>query len=640
MLHCFYGAQQPSLCQLVDLILTTDIIQLNLDVTNNPSDYLAIGYFITSLLSTSSADLPPVKLLIDCRNRTDDHCLSLLLVELSKYTIENASSRKLILLIGTNQFSYSNRDEEEYYYDEDDDNYFDGGCSDEQLAITGQGAKLIAAHLKVSSAISELFLEQGDIQLNEDGLFHIAEALQTNSSLVFLTLNSLNLEHTEQNGSALTKMLQVNNSLKYLNISDHACVDPKILNCIFEGLQHNTGLKCLILSKTPIYFDDSDTTTSFVTMLHKNKSLTYLDLSENHVITQKGACCIFEGLKHNTTLSWLYLNNDHFYNGCQADQATVKSLSQMLQVNKSLAHLDLSKSTNFLESELCYIFEGLQHNTALLELDVSCTGITATDTVTKSLTTMLQLNRSLTHLDLSSNKTFSDSGACCIFEALQSADTTLVNLNLSNCGMTVSAIESLTKMLQLNRSLKFLNISRNHLSDSGAQCIFQCLKHNATLIKLSLRKTCITADPDTAKSFAKMIHENKSLTHLDISRNDSMCENSQELDDASSLDDTIIHADYEDNNFGTERVTQAIIWNRPQEALNVYFSCFCFYREDTCCIRCILDSLKLSTTLQTVTSNKFEGTKRIHVHGSKSDSGMLIFKTVKLIPDADGQFSY
>ena len=99
LLHCFYEAQQPSLCQLIDLKFTTDI-RLNLDVTNNPSDYLAIGYFITSLLSTSSADLPPVRLLIHCSNRTDDHCLTLLLNELSKYTVENqptASSRKLIL---------------------------------------------------------------------------------------------------------------------------------------------------------------------------------------------------------------------------------------------------------------------------------------------------------------------------------------------------------------------------------------------------------------------------------------------------------------------------------------------------------------------------------------------------------------
>ena len=643
LLHCFYEAQQPSLSQLIDLKFTTDI-QLNLDVTNNPSDYLAIGYFIASLLSTSSANLPPVRLSIHCSNRTDDHCLSLLLSELSKYTVENqptacATSRKLILLVGTDHYNSRDAVYEEYYYDEDDDNYCGGGyCLDEQLCITGQGAKRIAAHLKVSPAISVLFLEQGDIQLNEDGLFHIAEALQTNFSLVFLSLNSLNLEHTEQNGSALIKMLQVNNSLKYLSISDH--VDPKILNCIFDGLQHNSGLERLVLSKTPIYFDDSDTTKSFVTMLHKNKSLTYLDLSENNAFTQKGACCIFEGLKHNTALSCLSLKNDHFYDGCQTDPATVISLSLMLQVNKSLTHLDLSKSTNFLESEICCILEGLQHNTALLKLNVSCTSITATDPVSKYLTTMLQLNKSLTHLDLSSNKKFSDSGACCIFEALQSVDTTLVNLNLSNCGMTVSAIGSLTKMLQINSSLKFLNISRNHLSDSGAQCIFECLQHNAMLIKLSLRKTCITADPDTARSFAKMIHENKSLTHLDITRNDSMSENSQELDDASSLDDTIIHADDEDNNFGMERVTQAIIWNRPQQALNVYFSCFCFHREGTCCIRRILDSLKLRTTLQTVTSNKFEGTKRIYVHGSKNDFGLPITETVKLIPDADGQFSY
>ena len=471
--------------------------------------------------------------------------------------------------------------------------------------------------------------------MNEDGLFHIAEALQTNSSLVFLTLNSLNLEHTEQNGSALTKMLQVNNSLKYLNISDH--VDPKILNCIFEGLQHNTGLKCLILKKTPIYFDDSDTARSIVTMLHKNKSLKYLDLS---VFTQKGASCIFEGLKHNTALSCLCLNNDHFYDWRQTDPATVKSLSQMLQVNKSLTHLDLSKSTNFLESEICCIFEGLQHNTALLKLNVSCTGITATDPVSKSLTTMLQLNKSLTHLDLSSNKTFSDSGACCIFEALQSADTTLVNLNLSNCGMTVSAIESLTKMLQINKSLKFLNISRNHLSDSGAQCIFQCLQHNATLIKLSLRKTCITADPDTAKFFAKMINENKSLTHLDISRNDSMCENSQQFDDVSSLDDMIIQEDDEDNEFRHVQVTQAIIWNRPLQALNVYFSCF-YSHEGSCCIRRILNSLKFNTNLQKLFVNTFYGTKQIFVEGSKDDDhGYPHSEIVKLIPDADGQFSY
>ena len=77
--------------------------------------------------------------------------------------------------------------EEEYYYDEDDDNYCGGGCYlDEESMYHWTRNKAHSCSFKSESpAISELFLKQGDIQLNEDGLFHIAEALQTNFSLVF-----------------------------------------------------------------------------------------------------------------------------------------------------------------------------------------------------------------------------------------------------------------------------------------------------------------------------------------------------------------------------------------------------------------------------------------------------------------------
>ena len=138
-----------------------------------------------------------------------------------------------------------------------------------------------------------------------------------------------------------------------------------------------------------------------------------------------------------------------------------------------------------------------------------------------------------------------------------------------------------------------------------------------------------------------MIHENKSLTHLDISRNDSMCENSQQFDDASSLDDMIIQEDDEDNEFRHVQVTQAIIWNRPLQALNVYFSCFCSPGEGMCCIRRILNSLKFNTNLQKLFVNTFYGTKQIFVEGLKDDNhGYPHSEIVKLIPDTDGQFSY
>ena len=65
---------------------------------------------------------------------------------------------------------------------------------------------------------------------------------------------------------------------------------------------------------------------------------------------------------------------------------------------------------------------------------------------------MLQVNKSLTHIDFSSNETFSDSGARCIFEGLQH-NTTLVNMNLCSTGIKATdpgTARSLTKVLQVN----------------------------------------------------------------------------------------------------------------------------------------------------------------------------------------------
>ena len=119
----------------------------------------------------------------------------------------------------------------------------------------------------------------------------------------------------------------------------------------------------------------------------------------------------------------------------------------MLQVNKSLTHLDLSQN----KFSTHYIFEGFQHNTTLVNLNLSSTGIMATDPDTaRSLTKMLRKNKSLTRLDLSQNN-LSDSVVQCISENLKR--NAMVELNLSDTGIS-------------------------------AKCIFQVLKHNTTLLHL------------------------------------------------------------------------------------------------------------------------------------------------------------
>ena len=79
----------------------------------------------------------------------------------------------------------------------------------------------------------------------------------------------------------------------------------------------------------------------------------------------------------------------------------------------------------------------------------------------------------------------------------------------------------LTKMLELNKALTHLNLSYNLISDLGAQSIFEGLQHNNTLVNLNLKQTGIRAVMTTVEVLTKMLQLNKALTHLNLSRNKS-----------------------------------------------------------------------------------------------------------------------
>ena len=143
LLHCFYEAQELSLCKLV---FARECIELNSAL--NPVDYLAIGYFITSLLSVPSSDTSNI--LLKIRNIVDKHRLKLLLLEISKYPIGEANERRL------------------------------------EITVQLQGKNINRYSLQ------------------------IYEGLQHNSALVLLNLSITELVATEDTAQALTTMLQVN----------------------------------------------------------------------------------------------------------------------------------------------------------------------------------------------------------------------------------------------------------------------------------------------------------------------------------------------------------------------------------------------------------------------------------------------
>ena len=410
LLHCFYEAQEPSLCNLV---FTRECIEIN--YTLNPVDYLAIGYFVTSLLSVPSSDTSNI--LLKIRNIGDKHRLKLLLLELSKYPIGEACERRL-----------------------------------------------------------EITMEVQDGNINSYSQ-QIFEGLQHNSALVHLNLSNTGLVATEDTAQALTTILQVNKTLTHLDLSHNEKFSDSAAYCVFLGLQHNITLVHLNLVNTGLVAT-KDTAQALTKMLQVNKTLTHLDLSHNEKFSDSGAYCVFQGLQHNTSLVHLNLSDTFLVHAATHD--TVQALTTMLQVNKTLTHLDLSNNEKFSDSGAYCVFQGLQYNITLVHLNLSNTGLVATEDTAQALTTMLQVSKTLTHLDLSSNWKFSDRGAYYVFQGLQH-NTSLVHLNLMNTGITDKGAEYIAQALKSNCSLQTLDILYNNITDNGFACIDKSLETNTTL---------------------------------------------------------------------------------------------------------------------------------------------------------------
>ena len=443
LLHCFYEAQEPPLCKLV-------CIQECIELTSalNPVDYLAIGYFVTSLLSLPSSDTPNI--LLKIRN-VDNHRIKLLLLELSKCPIGEANERRSKITLQLQDQNYR--------------------CY---------------SHQTIDS-----------------------EGFQHHSAQVCLNLNETGFQYATQ---ALTTMLQVNKTYTHLDLSGNWYFSDSGAYCVFQGLQHNTSLVHLNLSNIDLKSKE-DTAQALITMLRVNKTLAHLDLSMNKNFT--GAYKVFQGLKDNTSLVHLNLSNVDL-----GKEDTGQTLTSMLQVNKTLTHLDLSANWNFSNSGAYHVFQGLQHNTSLVHLNLSNTGLVATEDTAQALTTMLQVNKTLTHLNLSGNCNFSDAGAYCVFQGLQH-NTSLVHLNLSNVDLkcTEDTAQALSTMLCVNKTIEHLNLSANWTFSKavGAYCVCQGLQHNTSLVYVNLSNTGIS--DKGADYIAQAIESNRSLQTLDISCN-------------------------------------------------------------------------------------------------------------------------
>lgn len=96
-----------------------------------------------------------------------------------------------------------------------------------------------------------------------------------------------------------------------------------------------------------------------------------------------------------------------------------------------------------------------------------------------------------------------------------SSNTTLTELDLSDCGLDASAVAALSHLLRENTTLRRLGMRGTKLGAAGANALGTALRENNTLSTLAV--DIEQSNLDEVAAFMTMLRSNTAITHLDIS---------------------------------------------------------------------------------------------------------------------------
>ena len=268
-------------------------------------------------------------------------------------------------------------------------------------------------------------------------------------------------------------------------------------------------------------------------------SLKVLDLSFNH-ITHEGIEHLIPIITNLTHLSVAHNPNigddgiklfskpplkfssliqlDIRYIGMTIDGA-LYGLREYVKHNNSLQSLEISNNnikgiglepilTSRMEDLRSYNGDSL--NTSLVRLSIrNCNFVY----ISSFFMIALLVYKTLKHLEISENR-IRDVGIFFLSFFLEK-HVALVQLSAHSCGFHSEGGKSIAGMLQVNKTLKYLNISNNDIGDDGIVAITHSVKGNTTLVQLKIYDCSYGSKGLEAVN--KMLKVNKTLIELCIS---------------------------------------------------------------------------------------------------------------------------
>jgi len=156
------------------------------------------------------------------------------------------------------------------------------------------------------------------------------------------------------------------------------------------------------------------------------------------------------------------------------------------------------------------ISSALCYDTNLVELDVSDNGISDVGAV--AISDCLKINCTLQELSVSNNR-ISDDG----IKAISDSNNSLRALDISCICITATGTKEIAGALKSNKMLAYLNLSGNGILDDGVSIISDSIKQNSTLCKFDIASNTITNKG--AIEIADLLKSHTVLSYLNISRN-------------------------------------------------------------------------------------------------------------------------
>ena len=232
-------------------------------------------------------------------------------------------------------------------------------------------------------------------------------------------------------------------------------------------------------------------------------------LQEFHVskcnLQSRGAIKIAKALQNISTLTKLYINNNHITDKVADDIGTI------LSCNTQLQELDISNNW-FQAMGITKITKGLQKISTLKRLYI-CNNISgeAVDDIAAAIST----NTRLQEINLSNND-FQSTGAIKIAKALQNMST-LTNLNISKNNITEEAVDDIEHVLYRNTQLQHINIGFNRFSskDMVKIGVALCKMKNLRVLQIERNEIGDTA----AYIITEVISSNTKLEKFNCSNN-------------------------------------------------------------------------------------------------------------------------